>query len=372
MALVLDGTGQCGWLPKVWSGGASYSFGVKYKVYAFDHGGLLCLADPMGTNYIWLYPDVYAGALIGLAEAGEAGTEAPYATGGSVVTGEWRSAVLTYNHATLDLILYQDDAAPVTVSTDAFPTGTPFDGKVWIGLGPTESLTGKLAVVRIWERALSAGEAAAYNAAVSIDAVNAISGGVGADLISGPVTTNAEMSVTLVGGTLPVFDADTPLTVTDPSVIRSGSTFTVTHALGELTTATLGGNAVAITFSETGVAILTDTSGLTTSGTYDLVIGDGVSTETQGKDLVVVGLPAYTLNKGGAALGDLAGVNCVVAATDTLGGGVLYSASDLTATAGTLDSNIYLDTGNVGDAVTVSVLTAANEGISFETTLQAL
>jgi hypothetical protein len=153
---------------------------------------------------------------------------------------------------------------------------------------------------------------------------------------------------------------------------RKGSTFDATHTLGTITTATLNGVAITINSTGAGTVNLTDTSGITTSGVYNLVLGDGAATETYTVQLNVIGLPAYTLNKNGVALGNLSGIKVLVTATGELDGTQLYSANNLTATAGVMDSKIFLDTGAVADVVTITVLTGANEGVPIQTTVELL
>jgi hypothetical protein len=151
---------------------------------------------------------------------------------------------------------------------------------------------------------------------------------------------------------------------------RKNSSFDVTHGLGTITTATLYGAAITINTTGAGTVNLTDTSGITTSGEYNLILGDGAATETYTVQLNVIGLPVYTLNKDGAALGALTGIKAVVTATAELNGTELYSANNLTATAGVMDSGIYPDTGAVADVVTVSILTSAGDGITFSDALE--
>jgi hypothetical protein len=151
---------------------------------------------------------------------------------------------------------------------------------------------------------------------------------------------------------------------------RKGSTFNATHGIGTITTATLNSIAITINTTGTGTVNLTDTSGITTSGAYDLVLGDGAATETYTVQLNVIGLPVYTLNKDGAALGSLTGIKLLVTATGELDGTQLYSANNLTATAGVMDSRIFLDTGAVADVVTVSILTSAGNGITISDALE--
>jgi len=156
---------------------------------------------------------------------------------------------------------------------------------------------------------------------------------------------------------------------------RKGSTFTVTHGLGTAPdSVTINALACTIANATSTAVDVTVDAAITTSGEYDMVIEDtvAVTSETQTVQVNVVGLPAYTLNKDGSALGNLTGVKAVVTATGEIDGTELYSANDLTATAGVMDSGIYPATGEDGDAVTVSILTGAGEGITFNDALELL
>jgi len=93
---------------------------------------------------------------------------------------------------------------------------------------------------------------------------------------------------------------------------RKGSTFDVTHTLGTITTATLNGTAITINTTGAGTVNLTDISGIATSGTYDLVLGDGTGTETYTVQLNVVGLASYNINKDGADQASLTDVEFIV------------------------------------------------------------
>ena len=93
---------------------------------------------------------------------------------------------------------------------------------------------------------------------------------------------------------------------------RKGSTWDATHGLGTITTATLNGNAITVNSTGAGTVNLTDTSGIATSGEYDLVLGDGTGTETYTVQLNVVGLTSYTIQKGGAPQPNLSDVEFIV------------------------------------------------------------
>jgi hypothetical protein len=184
---------------------------------------------------------------------------------------------------------------------------------------------------------------------------------------------NADLSGPIGGGTsqYTAVWASFTQTATGPDYTqRKGSTFDATHTLGTITTATLNAAAITINTTGAGTVNLTDTSGITTSGVYNLVLGDGAATQTYTVQLNVIGLPVYTLNKDGAALGALTGIKAVVTATAELNGTELYSANNLTATAGVMDSGIYPGTGAVADVVTVSILTSSGDGITFSDALE--
>jgi hypothetical protein len=233
----------------------------------------------------------------------------------------------------------------------------------------------KLSHVAVYESLLTEAQLVEYNATGSVAGVapyakwdmNADWAGTGGQILDSSGNGN---HLTPPAGW--VYSADSPAFVASgPDYTqRKGSNFDVTHGLGAITTATL--NAVAITINTTGAGTvnLTDTSGITTSGEYNLVLGDGAATETYTVQLDVIGLPVYTLNKDGAALGAMTGIKAVVTATAELDGTELYSANNLTATAGVMDSGIYPDTGAAADVVTVSILTSAGDGITFSDALE--
>jgi hypothetical protein len=193
-----------------------------------------------------------------------------------------------------------------------------------------------------------------------------------ADWGGGTITDSGSSATAITVPAGWTYSADNPTVASVGSdyTQRKGSTFTATHTLGTITTATLYGAAITINSTGAGTVNLTDTSGITTSGVYNLVLGDGAATQTYTVQLNVIGLPVYTLNKDGAALGALTGIKAIVTATAELNGTELYSANNLTATAGVMDSGIYPNTGAVADVVTVSIMTSAGEGITFSDALE--
>lgn len=95
-------------------------------------------------------------------------------------------------------------------------------------------------------------------------------------------------------------------------VQRKGSTFDAAHTLGTITSATLNGDAIEINSTGAGTVNLTDTSGIATSGEYDLVLGDGSATETYTMQINVVGMPSFTINKDGDSQAGLTDVELIV------------------------------------------------------------
>ena len=109
-------------------------------------------------------------------------------------------------------------------------------------------------------------------------------------------------------GTWPADDSEWVLI--GPAVdytIRKGSTATITHTLtaAGLTSATLNGQAVTIGAQSGQTAEITFTDTIVTSGVYDLVLGDGVGTQTLTVQYNVIGFPATTIKKDGAVQANL-------------------------------------------------------------------
>jgi hypothetical protein len=157
---------------------------------------------------------------------------------------------------------------------------------------------------------------------------------------------------------------------------RKGSTFDATHTLGTITTATL--NAVAITINSTGAGTvnLTDTSGVTTSGVYNLVLGDGAATQTQTVQVNVFGVvPSNNpAQKDGSALASLTGVQIRITAGANLNGTqVYYSGTETTDATGNFSTfDVSTSAAAAADPVLMHVLTAAGNSITSAETVELI
>jgi hypothetical protein len=148
---------------------------------------------------------------------------------------------------------------------------------------------------------------------------------------------------------------------------RKGSTFDATHTLGTITTATLNGAAITINTTGAGTVNLTDTSGVTTSGVYNLVLGDGAATETYTVQLNVFGVvPSNNpAQKDGVALASLTNVQVrITSGTGLNGVQRFYSPTEATDASGNF-STLDLSSSVAADAdpVLMHVLTAAGDSI---------
>jgi len=164
-----------------------------------------------------------------------------------------------------------------------------------------------------------------------------------------------------------------PLSSGPDYTARKGSTETITHTLTAdgITTATLNGETVTIgTQSGQDADIDLDETAITTSGEYDLVLGDGVGTETFTVQYNVIGLPSNTLLKDGAALASLTDVKLTVLDAS---GTRLDRQTGLTTDASGLTGVTPVAAGAVDDPVEVSFFSPGSEvGIVYETTLELL
>ena len=155
---------------------------------------------------------------------------------------------------------------------------------------------------------------------------------------------------------------------------RKGATgVEVTHNLTAdgITSQTLGGEAVTLVSQSGQVVTLDfDESAILTSGEIDLVLGDGVDTETFTVQYNVIGLPSNTLLKDGAALASLTDVKLTVLDAS---GTRLDRQTGLTTDASGLTGVTPVAAGAVDDPVEVSVFSPGSEvGIVYETTLGLL
>jgi hypothetical protein len=169
--------------------------------------------------------------------------------------------------------------------------------------------------------------------------------------------------------------APTSVTATAPDYIaRKGATgVEITHTLTAdgITSQTLNGEVVTLASQAGQVATLNlDESAITTSGEYDLVLGDGVGTQTFTVQYNVIGLPSNTLLKDGAALASLTDVKLTVLDAS---GTRLDRQTGLTTDASGLTGVTPVAAGAVDDPVEVSVFSPGSEvGIVYETTLGLL
>jgi hypothetical protein len=157
---------------------------------------------------------------------------------------------------------------------------------------------------------------------------------------------------------------------------RKGSTFDATHTLGTITTATLYGAAITINSTGAGTVNLTDTSGITTSGVYNLVLGDGAATQTQTVQVNVFGVvPSNNpAQKDGVALASLTNVQVrITSGTGLNGVQRFYSPTETTDASGNF-STLDLSSSVAADAdpVLMHVLTAAGDSIISSETVGLL
>jgi hypothetical protein len=157
---------------------------------------------------------------------------------------------------------------------------------------------------------------------------------------------------------------------------RKGSTFDATHTLGTITTATLNGAAITINSTGAGTVNLTDTSGVTTSGEYNLVLGDGAATQTQTVQVNVFGVvPSNNpAQKDGSALASLTGIQIRITAGANLNGTqVYYSGTETTNASGNFSTlDVSTSAAVAADPVLMQVLTAAGDSITSAETVELI
>ena len=154
---------------------------------------------------------------------------------------------------------------------------------------------------------------------------------------------------------------------------RKASTATITHTLtaAGLTSATLDGQAVTIASQSGQTADITFTDTITTSGVYDLVLGDGVGNQTLKVQYNVIGLTTNTIQKEGASIG--ARTDLEIDILDATGATVLDTLTGLTTDAAGDTGTAIVAAGAVDDAVRVSGYSeAAGIGFAYKTTLGLL
>jgi hypothetical protein len=177
------------------------------------------------------------------------------------------------------------------------------------------------------------------------------------------------------GSSAPSLGGDVVTSATGPDyTARKGATgVEITHTLTAdgITSQTLGGEVVTLVSQSGQVVTLDfDESAITTSDVYDIVLGDGVDTQTFKVQYNVIGLPSNTLLKDGAALASLADVKLTVLDAS---GTRLDRQTGLTTDADGLTGVTPVAAGAVDDPVEVSFFSPGSEvGIVYETTLGLL
>jgi hypothetical protein len=172
-----------------------------------------------------------------------------------------------------------------------------------------------------------------------------------------------------------IFNVGPATAVSEPdyTVRKNATGVEITHTLTAdgITSQTLGGEAVTrVSQSGQVVTLDFDESAILTSGETNLVLGDGVDTQTFTVQYNVIGLPSNTLLKDGAALASLTDVKLTVLDAS---GTRLDRQIGLTTDASGLTGVIPVAAGVVDDAVEVSYFSpGAAVGITYETTLGLL
>ena len=154
---------------------------------------------------------------------------------------------------------------------------------------------------------------------------------------------------------------------------RKGSTATITHTLtaAGITSATLNGQAVTIASQSGQTASISFTDTITTSGVYDLVLGDGVGNQTLKVQYDVIGLTTNTIQKEGASIGAQSDLEMDV--LDATGATVLGNLTGLTTDASGITGQTVVPAGAVGDSVRVSGYSeTAGIGFAYKTVLGLL
>jgi len=212
---------------------------------------------------------------------------------------------------------------------------------------------------------------ATATASQSVDALNVGQSSTGSKIAT---TTSTTMSYSQAEGWSALAAVVYTAAATGPDyTARKGSTETITHTLTAdgITTATLNGETVTIgTQSGQDADIDLDETAITTSGEYDLVLGDGVDTETFTVQYNVIGLTTNTLLKDGAVLASLTDVKLTV--LDASGTRLDRQTGLTTDGAGATGATIVA-AGAAADTVEVSFFSPGSAvGITYETTLGLL
>jgi hypothetical protein len=158
---------------------------------------------------------------------------------------------------------------------------------------------------------------------------------------------------------------------------RKSSTFTATHTLGTITTATLNAVNVFDHVSSQAAGTISFTGSVTdertTSGVVDLVLGDGAATQTQTVQVNVFGVvPSNNpAQKDGSALASLTGIQIRITAGANLNGNqVYYSPTETTDASGNFSTlDVSTSAAVAADPVRMQVLTAGGDSITSAETV---
>ena len=193
-------------------------------------------------------------------------------------------------------------------------------------------------------------------------------------VLTGTVPVGGEVVLSNIGSSAYAYNNGWILTIdTGPATpnVRKSSTFDIETTLGTITTATLNSvnvfdhvtGQVGTTVSFAGAA----TDEITTSGEYTLALGDGTGTENITVQVNVYGVAPSNnpLQKDGAALASLTGVQLrITSGANLTGSELFYSGTATTDASGNL-SNIDLSSTSAADTdpVLLHMLTSAGDSI---------
>jgi hypothetical protein len=348
---------------------APCSVGNSIVVVTTTNGGSQSCSDSVNGAYEKIEEVISAGADFSLATflvQVTDGSTAPTITLGNPslrtyayeVQGALSYAGLT---ASNDLgALTAGASVPFTSGTATIPANN-FSLGIWSATAPGSGIT----VAAPW--AVEAGGLGGFRVASRVDATEAVGAEFSGDY--GGQDTSKKGLVLLVSFSLPSSGPD--------YTQRKGSTFDATHTLGTITTATLNGVSVfdhvssqtAGTVSFAGA--LTDE--ITTSGVYNLVLGDGAATQTQTVQVNVFGVvPSNNpAQKDGSALASLTGIQIRITAGANLNGTqVYYSPTETTDASGNFSTlDVSPSAAVAADPVRMQVLTAAGDSITSAETV---
>jgi hypothetical protein len=286
---------------------------------------------------------------------------------------QWRPVVVAWGAG--NFVIYTRDAAGVVRTLSSNVGTTQLYNKAKFFENVTNIPT-RAAHLTAYQQKLTQTEVVEFMDTAEVAAYTPYSQwGATADWGAGTITDSGSSGQNLTAPATWVYSADNPtIAATGPDYTqRKGSTFTATHTLGTITTATLYGAAITINTTGAGTVSLTDISGITTSGVYNLVLGDGAATETYTVQLNVFGVvPSNNpAQKDGSALASLTGVQIRITAGANLNGTqVYYSGTETTNASGNFSTlDVSTSAAVAADPVRMQVLTAAGDSITSAETV---